>query len=153
MVDSGTSMQILQYRLFTSQLSEDHTAVSGIRGGTSTATHRGDFNRVRKIHPSRRSICSPCHPRQSQKSFFPCDTLNTTAKLSYWVPKQDCYHTVIQICSFHSSKTNLLASGFYLYCNHRRHTLVSTSSLPQQSGTTEPSAHWTTSIKHKSRQR
>ena len=27
-VDSGTSMHILQYRLFTSNLSEDHTAVS-----------------------------------------------------------------------------------------------------------------------------
>jgi len=27
--DSGTLMHILQYRLFTSSLSEDHTAVSG----------------------------------------------------------------------------------------------------------------------------
>ena len=45
-VDSGTSMQILQYRLFTSHLSEDHTAVSGFRGSTSIATHRGDFNCV-----------------------------------------------------------------------------------------------------------
>ena len=39
-------MQILQYRLFTSHLSEDHTAVSGFRGSTSIATHRGDFNCV-----------------------------------------------------------------------------------------------------------
>jgi len=45
-VDSGTSMHILQYRLFTSNLSEDHTAVSGFSGSTSRATHRGDFNCV-----------------------------------------------------------------------------------------------------------
>jgi len=44
--DSGTSMHILQYRLFTSNLSEDHTAVSGFSGNTSRATHRGDFNCV-----------------------------------------------------------------------------------------------------------
>jgi hypothetical protein len=42
-VHSGTSMHILQYRLFTSNLSEDHTAVSGFSGNTSRATHRGDF--------------------------------------------------------------------------------------------------------------
>ena len=86
--------------------------------------------------------------------FIPCDTLNTPAKLSYWEPKQDCCHTVIQISSFHSSKTNLLASGFYLYCHHRKHTLVSTSSLPQPSDTTAtPALTVTTSINHKSRQR
>jgi len=32
--------------LFTSNLSEDHTAVSGFSGNTSRATHRGDFNCV-----------------------------------------------------------------------------------------------------------
>jgi len=37
-------MHILQYRLFTSNLSEDHTAVSGFSGNTSRATHKGDFN-------------------------------------------------------------------------------------------------------------
>ena len=68
--------------------------------------------------------------------FIPCDTLNTPATLSYWDLKQNCCHTVIQISSFHSSKTYLLASGFYLHYHHRRHTLVSTSSLPQQSGAT-----------------
>jgi len=45
-VDSGTSMHILQYRLFTSNLSEDHTAVSGFSGNTSRSTHRGNFNCV-----------------------------------------------------------------------------------------------------------
>jgi len=45
-VDSGTSMYILQYHLFTSNLSEDHTAVSRFSGNTSRATHRGDFNCV-----------------------------------------------------------------------------------------------------------
>jgi len=43
-VDSGTSMHILQYRLFASNLKEDHTAVSGFSGNTSRATHKGDFN-------------------------------------------------------------------------------------------------------------
>jgi len=46
MVDSGTSMHILQYRLFTSNLFEDHTAVSGFSDNTSQATHRGEFNCV-----------------------------------------------------------------------------------------------------------
>jgi len=45
-VDSGTSMHILQDRLFTSNLSEDHTAVSGFSGNKSRPTHRGDFNCV-----------------------------------------------------------------------------------------------------------
>jgi len=45
-VDSGTSMHILQYRLFTSNLSEDHTAVSRLSANTSRATHRCDFNCV-----------------------------------------------------------------------------------------------------------
>ena len=137
-------------------LSEDHTAVSGFRGSTSIATHRGDFKCVlqnaRLIHlvdPSAALVIPDSH-----RNLFPCDTLNNPAKLSYWEPKQDCYHMVIQISSFHSSKTNLLASGFYLYCHHRRHTLVSTSSLPQPSDTTAtPALTVTTSIKHKSRQR
>ena len=45
-VDSGTSIHILQYRLFTSNLSEDHTVVSGFSGNTSRATRRGDSNCV-----------------------------------------------------------------------------------------------------------
>ena len=53
-----------QFSPRTTQLSLDSA-----KKNTSRATHRGDFNRVRKITPSRRSICSPCHPRQSQKCF------------------------------------------------------------------------------------
>ena len=45
-VVSGTSMHILQYRLFTSNLSENHTIISGFSGNTSRATYRGDFNCV-----------------------------------------------------------------------------------------------------------
>jgi len=45
-VDSGTSLLILQCCLFTSNLSEDHTAVSRFSGNTSRATHRCDFNCV-----------------------------------------------------------------------------------------------------------
>ena len=52
-VDSGTSMHILQYRLFTSNLSEDHTAVSGFSVNTSRATHRGDFNCVVRTQSGR----------------------------------------------------------------------------------------------------
>jgi len=52
-VDSGTSMHILQHRLFTSNLSQDHTAVSGFSGNTSTATHRGDFNCVVRAQSGR----------------------------------------------------------------------------------------------------
>ena len=101
-VDSGTSMQILQYRLFTSQLSEDHTAVSGIRRSTSTATQDTTSTAyARLIH------LQPLSSPTVTEIFIPCDTLNTPAKLSYWEPKQDCCHTVIQISSFHSSKTYL----------------------------------------------
>jgi len=56
-VDSGTSMLILQYHFFTSNLFEDHTAVSGFSRNTRRATHRDDFNCVvraqkgRLIHP------------------------------------------------------------------------------------------------------
>jgi len=45
-VDSGTSVHTLQYRLFTSTLSEDYTTISGFSGNTSRVTHRGDFNCV-----------------------------------------------------------------------------------------------------------
>jgi len=54
-VVSGTSMHILQYRLFTSNLSENHTTISGFSGNTSRATHRGDFNCVVRA-PNRRLI-------------------------------------------------------------------------------------------------
>ena len=46
-------MHILQYRLFTSNLSEDHTAVSGFSVNTSRATHRGDFNCVVRAQSGR----------------------------------------------------------------------------------------------------
>ena len=37
---------MLQYRLFTSNLFQDHTAVSRFSGNTNRATHRGDFKCV-----------------------------------------------------------------------------------------------------------
>jgi len=52
-VDSGTSMYILQYRLFTSNLSEDHTAVFGFSGNTSSAKQRGNFNCVVRAQNNR----------------------------------------------------------------------------------------------------
>ena len=125
------SMHILQYRLFTSNLSEDHAAVTGFSGNTSRATHRGDFNCVvraqsgRSIHlvdPSAALVIP------DTEIFIPCDTLKTLATPSYWELKPDCYHTVIPTSSFHSSKTNPPASGFYHYCHHRRHTMVSLQS-------------------------
>ena len=73
-VDSGTSMHILQHRLFTGNLSEDHTAVSGFSGNTSRATHRGDFNcvvraqRGRLIHlvdPSAALVIPDSHRKSS----------------------------------------------------------------------------------------
>jgi len=46
-------MHISQYCLFTSNLSEDHTAVSGFSGNKSRTTHRGDFNCVIRAQNSR----------------------------------------------------------------------------------------------------
>ena len=43
------------------KLSEVHTAVSGIRRSTSTATHRRDFNRVRKNNPSAALVIPDSH--------------------------------------------------------------------------------------------
>jgi len=45
-VDSGTSMHILQYRLFTSNLSEDHTAVSRFSGNTSRTTQHTEATSI-----------------------------------------------------------------------------------------------------------
>jgi len=51
-VDSGTSMHILQYRLFKSNLSADHTAVSGFSGNTS-AKYRYPLMDEMRILPER----------------------------------------------------------------------------------------------------
>jgi len=51
--DSGTSMHFLQCRMFTSNLSEDHTTVPGFSGNTRRATHRGDFNCVVRAQDAR----------------------------------------------------------------------------------------------------
>jgi len=51
--DSGTSMHILQYRLFTSNLSDNHTALSGFSGNTSRSTQTGDLNCVVRVQNGR----------------------------------------------------------------------------------------------------
>jgi len=130
-VDSGTSMHILQYRLFTSNLTEDHTAVSGFSGNTSRATHRGDFNCVvraqngRLIHlidpsaalvipDSHRNLDFVCHAQIAGHTVI----LGAQAGLLL-------YGAMIPNSSIPSLRTNPLASGFFLYCHHRRHTMVS----------------------------
>ena len=132
-VDSGTSMHILQHRLFTSNLSEDHTAVSGFSGNTSRATHRFDFNCVVReqnggfIYLADPST-APSHSWQPQKHLICAPRSNSLDTPSYWEHKPDYYYTVIPNSSFRSSKTNPPASGFYLCYHHRSHTMVSIQS-------------------------
>ena len=132
-VDSGTSMHILQHCLFTSNLSEDNTAVSGFSGNTSRATHGCDFNCVVReqnggfIYLADPST-APSHSWQPQKHLICAPRSNSLDTPSYWEHKPDYYYTVIPNSSFRSSKTNPSASGFYLCCHHCRHTMVSTHS-------------------------
>jgi len=65
-VDSGTSMPILQYRLFTSKLSEDHTAASGFSGNTSRATHRGDVGSWGRDPRKQKDFCTTIKKKKNK---------------------------------------------------------------------------------------
>jgi len=130
-VDSGILIHILQYRLFTSNLSEDHTAVSGFSGNTSRATHRGNFNCVvraqngRLIHlvdPSAALVIPDSHRnlysvRHAQISGHTVILGAQAGLLPYGDPNL--------FVPFLEDKS----TGLCLYCHHRSHTMVSIQSI------------------------